>query len=792
MKTVRHAKCESQCRISIQTPGERSTVVRPRDRCSRRDPSGWPTLRAALWIGLLLTLAAPTHAVPAAPEERCPGGNLLLGIAPVQTDEAEGVESPELLNDGVAVLEGDSWDSIWAARFDDTKSAVRFDLEFPTRLRLLTVQADGNDRYQVELSHDAVTWRALDPIQTSQESGLRERSGIFDEKFRHLRIRPVSGDGNFSISEISAFCRIPSSRPEIIIRKTPQPPDRPLRQLQNAWGKMALLVLAFVVLVLQPRREAPGDELTRNRIATGVSLFAAGGALIWTLGFALAAAVSLVILVAGRVWQQKTKWAQPSRTIASLGLIVASICAWTNFGFFSGHYVHYHDAFHYYIGSKYSDEIGYSNLYRCTAVADAEDLGSDVVAQRQIRDLATKARRPGGDVLADPGLCKKAFESARWQTFKQDVAVFRGAMPAAAWNTIFLDHGYNPTPLWSAIGGALSFDDALTESKLLLLTLIDPLLYALALLALAWAFGVTTCAVTAVVWATGMPWDFMWTGGGYARSLWLVAVLASIALAKKNRLAGSGAALAFSSLLRIFPVFMFTGPLFAMLGRAGPPDVFQKRFILGGVLGGVILLVGSAILVGPDSYRDFVVNIHAHSKQPTQNQMGLPTLLAWHPERTAIQSYDFALTEPRAPWAANKETTLNERAPIHLAVVLAVIVGLWVGSRRLETWKLICLGSVLVGVGTELSNYYFVILVAIAPLAAERVARYGVLMLGVFLTQFVPIVIGLNYEAPYVFSSAVVLAVQLLIGADVVMEARRTGRVAITVETSPAPLARPV
>ena len=79
----------------------------------------------------------------------------------------------------------------------------------------------------------------------------------------------------------------------------------------------------------------------------------------------------------------------------------------------------------------------------------------------------------------------------------------------------------------------------------------------------------------------------------------------------------------------------------------------------------------------------------------------------------------------------------------------------------------------LIGVATELSCYYFVMLVAITPLAVDRVTRYGALLLGVLLTQFVPFVGRLNYEAPYIVSSAVILAVLLLIEVDVVLEARR-------------------
>jgi hypothetical protein len=317
----------------------------------------------------------------------------------------------------------------------------------------------------------------------------------------------------------------------------------------------------------------------------------------------------------------------------------------------------------------------------------------------------------------------------------------------------------------------LSFQDTLTPRKLFLLTLLDPLLYCAGFALLAWAFGLVTAALASVVWAAGMPWDFLWTGGAMARAPWFLALVASIALAKKGRHASSGAALAASSLLRVFPIMLAAGPLLALLGLRGPLAESRRRFAVGGLLAGILLVSASMLVVGPAAHRDFVENILMHGQQPTQNDMGLSAVLAWHPERTAIATYDFSLTEPRAPWAAQKSETLRQRAPLHLAIVLAVIAGLWVASRRLEPWQLLCLGIVLVGVGTELSSYYFVMLAAFAPLAAERPARYCVLLLSVFLTQLVPIAAGLDYEAPYVASSALLLTALLLIEADVVREA---------------------
>jgi hypothetical protein len=739
-------------------------------------------MRFALWLGRVILLLASAQGVLADAEEHCPSGNLLQGLAPVSVG---GVEAPERLTDGVAVIEGDPWDSVWATRFRDRYSAVNFDLQRPTTLRLLLLQADGNDRYQVDVSLDGKTWRSLDPIQRTQEPGLRARESAFDAVFRYLRIRPLDGDGSFSISEVRAFCRVPATTPKIIIRETPVPgpPKFNASQRQAAWGKVALSVLAFVVLALTSKGLGPGDPLTRSRLAAGIAFSAASGALLWTLGLALGVVTSLVGLSVCAVWIQRTGAVQRLRTVAYLGLVVASGCAWTNFGYFSGHFVHHHDVFHYYLGSKYAKEIGYSNLYRCAALAEAEDNGPASVAQRLIRDLAIKGRQPGHELLTRPELCKDAFREDRWQNFKRDVAFFRSLMPDYVWEAVFVDHGYNPPPLWTAIGRPLTVGGALTHRRLLLLTLIDPLLYAAALAALAWAFGLATCALAAVVWATGMPWDVTWVGGGFARTPWFLGLVASIALAKKHKYAASGAALAFSSLLRIFPILLATGPLFAMLGRWGRPAVVHWRFVLGGVLAGVLLLVGSAVVVGPASYRDFVSHIHRHDQKVGTNEMGLATLLAWHPDRTAIKTHDFALAEPADPWAAAKEETLRERAPIRLAVVLIVVAGLWIAARRLETWKLLCLGIVLTGVAIELSGYYFVMLAAVAPLAVDRLTRYGSLLLAVLLTLLVPLLGRLNYEEPFVVYSAIILAALLWIGVDVVWETHRARGQASAVES---------
>jgi hypothetical protein len=53
-----------------------------------------------------------------------------------------------------------------------------------------------------------------------------------------------------------------------------------------------------------------------------------------------------------------------------------------------------------------------------------------------------------------------------------------------------LDHGFNATPVWTLIGRPFARSVPASDSGLLLLALLDPLLIAGMLLTIAWAFGV--------------------------------------------------------------------------------------------------------------------------------------------------------------------------------------------------------------------------------------------------------------------------------------------------------------
>jgi hypothetical protein len=112
-------------------------------------------------------------------------------------------------------------------------------------------------------------------------------------------------------------------------------------------------------------------------------------------------------------------------------------------------YYHRHEYFHYYLGSKYFEEIGYDRLYECAAIAEV-DLGHGAkLRKREIRDLRVNLIKPTVDtyIFKEPEICKKHFSKERWEAFKKDVAWIEKVSRGTYWENMVKDHGYNPPPV---------------------------------------------------------------------------------------------------------------------------------------------------------------------------------------------------------------------------------------------------------------------------------------------------------------------------------------------------------
>jgi hypothetical protein len=411
--------------------------------------------------------------------------------------------------------------------------------------------------------------------------------------------------------------------------------------------------------------------------------------------------------------------------LAALGVLAAA--CWWNLGRFNfPMFGHPSETYHYYVGAKYFRELGYTGLYRCTALADAEAGLRSEVEGRYARDLATRRTVRAGELLRDPERCKAHFTPERWKAFRRDVRFFRERLPIERWHRTQVDHGYNATPAWGLLGGILAHTGPASVGQVLALRLLDPLLLWLTGAAIAWAFGWRTLCVALLYWGTNYPAHYGWVGGSYLRQLELATLLVGICCLRRARPAAGGALLALASLVRVFPVVAFAGvALRALWGFASERRLRlarEHRRILAGALASaaIVVTLSGVDAGGLSAWRDFAENSRVLLGTPLRNHAGLRTLLAWDPRSTAAALEDPTLDDPYAPWKEARQRTFAARRPVFVACLAGFALLLATAARREPDWSATILALGLVPIALELTAYYWSVLVAYALLWERR------------------------------------------------------------------------
>ena len=147
---------------------------------------------------------------------------------------------------------------------------------------------------------------------------------------------------------------------------------------------------------------------------------------------------------------------------------------------------------------------------------------------------------------------------------------------------------------------------AASKGQLYTLALLDPLYLAGTIAVVWWAFGWRVLCVGLLVFATNFPSRYYWTGGSYLRWDWLFYTVAAICCLRKERPVLGGAALAYATLLRVFPGFVFAGPLLGLGLRSFAnrrrhelePPAGCTQFFLGAALATALLVPLSLAVSG--------------------------------------------------------------------------------------------------------------------------------------------------------------------------------------------------
>jgi len=116
-----------------------------------------------------------------------------------------------------------------------------------------------------------------------------------------------------------------------------------------------------------------------------------------------------------------------------------------------------YDLIHYYLNTKYFDELGYYDLYPAAILVDLENGGprygspSRYMAQNE----AGHGYMPIDHAVSEGKRVRSTrFTAERWEAFEHDFLVLHRDMPGlnkTLWAELILDHGFNGTPPWTTL-----------------------------------------------------------------------------------------------------------------------------------------------------------------------------------------------------------------------------------------------------------------------------------------------------------------------------------------------------
>ena len=488
---------------------------------------------------------------------------------------------------------------------------------------------------------------------------------------------------------------------------------------------------------------------------------------------------------------KRTRWADAP--LAVLGFL--SFIGWWNFGAFGfgGGYFHYHEFFHYYLGAKYSTELGYTGLYECVAVAEVQQGRRHEVDNRWIRDLRTNELRPGYAVVTGSSCADRFISTARWDEFKHDVAWFRDRLGPEKWLNVQMDHGYNATPAWTVVGRVLANTGPIGSFRIAALWWIDPVLLMAMWGVVWWAFGWRVMCVALVWWGTNYPARYNFTGGAFLRQDWLLLAVAGLAFARRGRMVAAGFSLTWSALLRIFPGFIVLGLVLKALiaawrGRRFRLERGHRQFVAGAVLALAVLLPLSLTVrgEGPEplsAWKGFLENSQKLLSTPLVNHLGLPVVVAFHSSGRSERIRDYWVDSPWDMWKESRRRVFAERRAIYFALVAGFSVLLALAVRQQEDWAALSLGVGAIPIFTELTCYYYCILLGLGFLWP----RYPIAGVGLAATSMMSFLITAVLPADDDRFAFISLTIVLLVGIVTAAVARRHRRASVRAEAPTSP-----
>jgi hypothetical protein len=580
--------------------------------------------------------------------------------------------------------------------FESKESFVLIDLAEVKTMEAMVLQADSNDIYLVEGSLDKKKWSTLWEVPPIPKVGLRTRSITFPTSVqaKYVRLKTQDGDDSFSVSRFASYCKRPEIFPPVLqeISQEGSIVDRyaflSVEVMRTIKIFVALLGVFLLTLLFIERRigKLPKNIRLRNALFLGLGLF-------------------------------------------------AGLCWWNLLHFHHNSYVHYHEMYHYYMGSKYTKELSYSFLYFCSNVADIEAGYEESVKGRVVRNLWDNQLQDTQMVFTQPEICTQRFSKERWSMFQEDNSYFRENL-GDSWPKALGDHGYNPSPVWGIMGNLLSNTGPVTDTKVFMLALLDPLLLILMWFMVWRAFGWKAMSVAMIYWGTNFPAWFWWNGGGFLRQDWLALSVIGLCFLRQKKLGLAGFMLTWAGLLRIFPFVFLAGLIIKIILDVVRNKQFfpDKRYVrLGaGILVALMIFLPASILVSRNTHiwPPFAHNIVKHLDSSMTNTMGLKTVLSYKHQYRGSQTRDSTLRDPYLKWKVHRKETFQSRKWLFTLFCLGFFILFCRSIRAQDDWVACTLSVGFMVLYTESLCYYYSILLVYGLLWPKRES------VGIFLCAY--------------------------------------------------------
>jgi hypothetical protein len=324
-----------------------------------------------------------------------------------------------------------------------------------------------------------------------------------------------------------------------------------------------------------------------------------------------------------------------------------------------GAFVNAYEFYHYYIGSKYSPEVGYFHMYDATVAADAET--GKRFAKSTIRDLTTGKKVETAKVLAEKERYRAMFSEERWQEFLMDIRWFKTKLVPTRFGDMIGDKGYNATPVWTMLVGGILSENISTSDKppaiveypmrayravltwvlgkdpypgepngMLFLALLDLVLIAVAAGCVVWAFGMRAALLMLIVLGTSYVMKYSHMKGAYLRTDFTMSLIVGVCCLKKEHYALAGSFIAYSFLSRVFPAVFFFGMGAKLAWHAieALPVFLRRTRTAGAAAAAVLALLGlgvGAAVLGPKVIDKMV--LHPEDALPMALPGGMLALL---------------------------------------------------------------------------------------------------------------------------------------------------------------------